>query len=137
MLLVRMVFLCGNDIVKLVDIDSADQLHVCKQTCYYVHVVAMQWHILSWRTTTCFLQTIMRVEDFWQRHVWRSFGQRSVHDKETTISLAYYPSTYSEYVIVRVKVVKAYSNPVQIIRPRTINASLNIHFVLVSGVCST
>ena len=37
---VLMVFMCGNCIVKQVDIDSGDQVRVCRQTYTFVHVVA-------------------------------------------------------------------------------------------------
>ena len=83
-----MVFMCGNCIVKHVDIDSGDQLRVCRQTYTFVHVVACD---VCWvdvnvegRSRECFLLTIVGWTLFgWdvRSFTWEGQSDRAPYEK--------------------------------------------------------
>ena len=114
LLCVWMVYLCGNIIVKLVDIDSGDQLRVWDDVNIEGRPHAFYWRLRGWSFV-------------------RSFASGGYSDRDPC-KIRKYP--YPLYSIRSITVnallcVQVYSYPVHTIR--TFNASFNIHIMLVSG----
>ena len=112
--------------------------------CVLAHVhfcpCCRRWRMLSrrqgWKTTRCFLLTIVRVDVIF-RNV-RSFTCGGYSDR-APCKIRKYP--YPLYSILSIKVnaslcIQAYSYSVHIIRRNTFNASFNFHVMFVSGVHS-